>query len=205
MARSGLRRRGYLFSAVATTAAVASTAGSLSFASSSARCHRKSRSVSASLVVRHVDVRSAVLPANAIVEFEPTGPSWPQMLVVLLCGVLPMVVWWYVVVPNKRREVAASKRKGELKQYLTELAASPDAERKGEKWFYDKYLREAQLAKGSVPEGRLTEAVGEFEGQLQEALPGGGFWSFDNPIFVTLVMVACVVTVQNVQHELGLL
>mmetsp|Transcript_53493 Transcript_53493/g.174089 ORF Transcript_53493/g.174089 Transcript_53493/m.174089 type:complete len:141 (-) Transcript_53493:60-482(-) len=67
---------------------------------------------------------------------------------------------------------------------------------KAEKWMYDKYLRQAKLVDGDRPEG-MPEAIGAFEDKLQETLPGGGFWSFDNPSFVVLVVISTCIAVQT--------
>lgn len=125
--------------------------------------------------------------------------SWSQLAVVLLVTVVPYAYWWYIIVPTRRRELAGSKRRGDVKEYLEELASAPTDERKAEKWMYDKYLREAKLVDGVRQEG-LTEAVAEVENRLQDTLPGGGFWSFDNPVFVYFVLFGAFSTFQIVAH-----
>eukprot|EP00448_Togula_jolla_P015966 CAMPEP_0170573228 /NCGR_PEP_ID=MMETSP0224-20130122/2653_1 /TAXON_ID=285029 /ORGANISM="Togula jolla, Strain CCCM 725" /LENGTH=147 /DNA_ID=CAMNT_0010895801 /DNA_START=272 /DNA_END=715 /DNA_ORIENTATION=+ len=125
-----------------------------------------------------------------------------QLVVALVCTIPPYAYWWFVIVPNRRRELAKGKRKGgEVREYLEDLAAAPAAERKPERWLYDRYLREAGL-KAPRPAGSagLPEAVEALEDGLQDALPGGGFWSFDNPVFVYFVLLAAYIIFQVVSH-----
>jgi len=143
-------------------------------------------------------------PGAGLVELSAAEPQVPllQLAVVFLSTSLPFAYWWYIVVPLRRRELSASKKRGDVREYLEELAAEPEGSRKGEKWLYDKYLREAKLT--STPrEAGLPEAVGALEDGLQEALPGGGFWSFDNPVFVYLVLFAAFCVVQLVSRALN--
>mmetsp|Transcript_31184 Transcript_31184/g.85487 ORF Transcript_31184/g.85487 Transcript_31184/m.85487 type:complete len:223 (+) Transcript_31184:52-720(+) len=136
-------------------------------------------------------------PPDGLVEFDTPQPlPLLQLATVLLCTLLPFAYWWYIVVPTKRQEVARSKRRGEIREYLEDLSATPATERKAEKWLYDKYLREGKLTALPRSGPGVPEAVSAFEDGLQEALPGGGFWSFDNPVFVYLVLFGafCVVT-----------
>ena len=123
-----------------------------------------------------------------------------QAILVFLCAAIPVGYWWFVIVPFKRREVAASKSRGDLKVYLEDLAEAPPQERKPEKWFYDKYLRQGKFLEPKRSEG-LTEVVEQVEGKLQEELPGGGFWSFDNPIFVCLVALSIFCLQQILLHD----
>eukprot|EP00435_Cladocopium_sp_Y103_P064810 s797_g26.t1 len=76
------------------------------------------------------------MPAGAIVEVaSDTGQvSTFQVVVVFLCAAIPVLYWWFVIVPFKRRELATSKARGPMKNYLAELAATPQGERKEEKW-----------------------------------------------------------------------
>mmetsp|Transcript_57421 Transcript_57421/g.90987 ORF Transcript_57421/g.90987 Transcript_57421/m.90987 type:complete len:218 (-) Transcript_57421:23-676(-) len=142
------------------------------------------------------------MPAGAMVEVASnTGQlSTFQVVVVFLCAAIPVLYWWFVIVPFKRREVATSKARGPMKNYLVELAATPQQERREEKWFYDKYLRQAKLVEPRTSEG-LTEVVQTVEDELQETLPGGGFWSFDNPIFVCLVLLLLFCVQQVLLHD----
>ncbi|CAJ1344997.1 unnamed protein product, partial [Effrenium voratum] len=168
------------------------------FAGSSSSCKRLFRST-----LRIADPRMA-MPARAMVDVGVEAPQFSaaQAILVFLCAAIPLAYWWLVIVPFKRRDLASSKRKGELKEYLTTLAEAPLEERGAEKWFYDKYLRQSKLAEPG-PTG-LTKAVESLEDGLQQALPGGGFWSFDNPIFVGLVTLGIFCTQQILAHELGL-
>ena len=142
------------------------------------------------------------MPAGAIVEVASnTGQlSTFQVVVVFLCAAIPVLYWWFVIVPFKRRELATSKARGPMKNYLVELAATPQEERKEEKWFYDKYLRQGKLVEPRTSEG-LAEVVQSVEDELQETLPGGGFWSFDNPIFVCLVLLLVFCVQQVLLHD----
>lgn len=151
---------------------------------------------------RASDLR-VTLPAAAVLDVgsAPAEPSAVQILVPLLCAIIPVAYWWYVLVPFKRRELASSKRKGDMKEYLQDLAIAPAQERKPERWLFDKYLREAKLIEAGEASG-LPKAVQTVEAGLQEQLPGGGFWSFDNPIFVCLVMLLIFCATQVAMHSL---
>eukprot|EP00438_Fugacium_kawagutii_P028576 Skav232565 [mRNA] locus=scaffold3309:138281:138925:- [translate_table: standard] len=157
---------------------------------------------------RHAKIRMKVadsrmtMPAGALLDVGSNTAEVPmfQVILVLLCAGIPVLYWWFVIVPFKRRELAASKARGPLKSYLQELAVTPEEERKQEKWFYDKYLRQGKFVGTRTSEG-LTEVVQAVEDELQEALPGGGFWSFDNPIFVCLVMLAVFCAQQVLFHD----
>jgi len=127
----------------------------------------------------------------------------PTAVVVILACAVPFAVWFYVIVPSRRTDLAKSKKRGEMKEYLEELAAAPEEDRKSEKWFYDKYLREAKLVSGPREPG-VREAVEEFEGDLQKKLPGGGFLSFDNPVFVYLSFLTVFLAIQILAKVFGL-
>ncbi|CAE8589403.1 unnamed protein product [Polarella glacialis] len=196
---------------VARIAALGAALASLSWVADAfvafSSSQRKSR-IAGSPTTRHaVDYRIAP-PADGFsdgfLELGSAAPEfpWAQLAVVLLSTAVPAAYWWYIVVPNKRREMATSKRRGDMKEFLVELAAAPADKRKGEKWFYDKYMREAKLIVEPRPAG-LPEATLAFEADLQKALPGGGFWSFDNPVFVYLVAFAAFCLVQIVAHALN--
>ncbi|CAK9019825.1 unnamed protein product [Durusdinium trenchii] len=141
------------------------------------------------------------LPKGAMIDTTSSMSQIPipQAIVLLLCAAIPVGYWWFVIVPFKRREVASSKKRGPLKVYLQDLAATPSDERKQEKWFYDKYLRQGKFLEAKS-EG-LTDVVEKVEDQLQEKLPGGGFWSFDNPILVCLVALSCFCVQQILLHD----
>ena len=48
-----------------------------------------------------------------------------------------------VIVPQKRTEVAKSKRDGEIKEYITELReAEVEKKRKFERWLVDDYIQQ---------------------------------------------------------------
>lgn len=155
------------------------------------------RAARRTLVLRRVGDLRGSLPAAALLE-DSTKSDVPifQMVVVFLCAAVPVAYWWFVIVPFKRREIASSKARGPLKVYLKDLAAAP--ERKPEKWFYDKYLRQGKFLEPKR-EG-LTDVVEGVEEELQK-LPGGGFWSFDNPIFVCLVMLGIFCGQQMLLHD----
>ena len=141
-----------------------------------------------------------MLPAGAMLEASNSEVSAFQVIVVLLCATIPVLYWWFVIVPFKRRDLAISKARGPMKTYLGELATTPPEERKQEKWFYDKYLRQGKFIEPRASEG-LTEVVQVMEDEMQETLPGGGFWSFDNPIFVCLVMLLLFCMQQVLFHD----
>ena len=155
----------------------------------------------ASKVGRAADLR-VTLPASAVLSTgAAAAPPAGQVLVVTLCAVVPVMYWWYVLVPFKRRELATSKRRGDVKEYLQDLAEAPAEERRPEKWLYDKYLREAELMESTEASG-LPQVVQTVEKELQQQLPGGGFWSFDNPVFVCLTMLLIFCTTQVIMHSL---
>jgi len=158
-------------------------------------------------VARRADPRLAEAVSRTRPLPELSEPDWatllPTFAVVVTACVVPFAVWFYVVVPARRTELAKSKRRGEMKEYLKELAAAPEEDRKSEKWFYDKYLREAKLVSGPREPG-VREAVEEFEGDLQRKLPGGGFLSFDNPVFVYLSILTVFLIIQTFAKVLGL-
>mmetsp|Transcript_9899 Transcript_9899/g.22510 ORF Transcript_9899/g.22510 Transcript_9899/m.22510 type:complete len:206 (+) Transcript_9899:48-665(+) len=145
------------------------------------------------LVVRAADARLGSMTVISSDEFMAygTAPGFPfvQFIVVLLSITVPLAYWWFILVPGKRQELSRSKRRGQMKKYLTGLAASPEEDRKSEKWFYDKYLREGNVPIKPRGDG-LPEVTEAIEDRLQETLPGGGFWSFDNPVFLVFTFVA---------------
>lgn len=153
-----------------------------------------------------LDSRITQAGANTIPldEMSDVDPQFRimQLFAIVASIVVPFAAWWFYVVPNRRREIAVSKRKGEVREYLEELAESPEDTRKAEKWMYDRYLREGKLVSKDRPAG-MPEAVVAFEENLQEALPGGGFWSFDNPVFVYLVLILGFVATQLVSQALS--
>ena len=128
-----------------------------------------------------------------------------QAAVLVGTAIIPFAYWWYITVPEARLALAKDKRLegGEAREYLLDLAED-DASRPVERWFFAKWLSaakprrasEATATAATVTEASVAEeeAVAPTEPSLQELFTPASlknnatpdFWSFDNPIVVTM-------------------
>jgi hypothetical protein len=87
-------------------------------------------------------------------EFEPQISAetvTSMVLITLLCAVAA-AYWWNVVIPDRRAELAMSKRKGEVKEYLDDLReAEVLGERQAERWLFADWLRNREAKPGAIP------------------------------------------------------
>jgi hypothetical protein len=97
-----------------------------------------------------------------------------QQSIVLAGTALPALYWWRVTVPEKRLEISRSKKRGELKDVLDDLAQENDVagsptsgQKKLERWLLTDWLREEKRKEPALP-----------------FLPRSKFNSGDNPILV---------------------
>jgi hypothetical protein len=49
-------------------------------------------------------------------------------------------IWWNDVIPQKRNEVAISKRKGDIKDMLDEIRDAEPSSKRFERWFFNDWL-----------------------------------------------------------------
>lgn len=113
--------------------------------------------------------------------------------------------WWYIFVPAERRSLAKEKRRGEVKEYLEEIAG--DESRGLERWFYDDWLKRKYIRANKVPrvpQATATTAVDADGESAPKATPvpkttspadqevyvdkEPNFWSFDNPLVTTAAL-----------------
>lgn len=81
---------------------------------------------------------------DAAQTFEPQF-SAAQAAVALGAIGLPFSYWWYITVPEARIALARDKRLegGETRAFIAELDASAKGERRVERWFFSKWLKQA--------------------------------------------------------------
>jgi len=132
-----------------------------------------------------------VVDAHAAVQSQQAlGPQAPPPEV--LAGLISTVglsagaygYWDKVIVPQKRAEVAASKRKGEIKEYLEDIRG--DDERKAEQWLFTDWLE---------PNKEKTPAV--------PFLPKKKFNSGDNPVIAAAGLIVGLGIVSGILSQLG--
>ena len=77
---------------------------------------------------------------NQLKTFDPILDT-NQMLsfgLITLTLIIVTNYWWSVVIPTKRKEVAISKNKGEIKEYLENIRDNED--KNFERWFFSDWL-----------------------------------------------------------------
>ena len=155
------------------------------------------------------------------VVFEAQGD--PVQAAILLSAILlPFGYWWYITVPEARINLAKDKRLdgGGTKAFLDELAASDEA-RPVERWFFAKWLTQRKPARAKPP-AASAEASVEPEAAPAPVPPTSpqqmpltelfrpaslknnatpNFWSGDNPIVVTMGLLALLGTFASVARS----
>jgi hypothetical protein len=129
--------------------------------------------------------------------------------------------WWLIFVPAERRALASDKRRGEVKEYLEEIAG--DESRGLERWFYDDWLKRKYIRANKVPKeapvstsamassaptadaerAETTSADADVSPADQEVYMDKepNFWSFDNPIVTTTALIGGAVTIGTLLHN----
>ena len=102
-----------------------------------------------------------------------------QQGIVLAGTALPAIYWWRVTVPEKRLEISKSKKAGELKGVLDELAEEnveagtpTSGEKRLERWLLTDWLRQEKRKEPALP-----------------FLPRSKFNSGDNPILAAGLLI----------------
>ena len=117
----------------------------------------------------------------------------------------------FVGVPAERQALGKAKRKGEVREYLEELASTQDPSRAAERWFYSDWLKSGWFVKASAkrqtaaastpadaaappaPDGQQPEETGYTDTQPR-------FWSLDNPIVATGAALGSMVLLAALTH-----
>jgi len=89
--------------------------------------------------------------SNELKTFEPIL-SPEQLLSFGLITISLVIVtnyWWSVVIPAKRTEVAISKNKGEIKEYLESIRDNDD--KNLEQWFFTDWLKKNNKKEAAIP------------------------------------------------------
>ena len=94
------------------------------------------------------------------------------------------VYWDGTIVPQKRKELAKSKRKGEIKEYLDDLKEAD--ERSAEKWLMNDWLENEP--------GKEKQPAVPF-------LPSKKFNSGDNPVIATTALIMLPVLLAAALHR----
>jgi hypothetical protein len=145
---------------------------------------------------RHA-ARSAIHTTHMMEQFEAQVD--PAQFAVLLVAVgVPFGYWWYITVPEARRDLAKRKRspEGDVRQYVEELRENPD--RKAERWLYSQYLDQLPATAAQEAKRRVRPTVEDAPTQtaappsLAELFQPASlrdnatprFWSGDNPVLV---------------------
>jgi hypothetical protein len=136
------------------------------------------------------------LRAPAPVAYTPTTVETETLVqqgIVLAGTTLPALFWWRVTVPEKRLEISRSKKSGELKEVLDDLAeknaaGSPTSgEKRVERWLLTDWLRNEKRKEPALP-----------------FLPRSKFNSGDNPILAAgLLIVLTGVVSATVKQVFG--
>lgn len=123
------------------------------------------RSRNGALMVDQVVAEAAQMGPHA----PPTEVLFGLLFTSAFCAGL-YSFWDKQIVPQKRAELAASKRKGEIKEYLEEV--SMDGNRTLEQWFFNDWLNPSKEKKAAVP-----------------FLPKKKFNSGDNPVIAATALL----------------
>ena len=107
-----------------------------------------------------------------------------SMSIITAILVIVAAYWWNVVIPTKRKEVAISKRTGEIKEYLDDIRDSDD---KGfERWFLSDWLNNTKNKPAAIP-------------LLKKAKWNSG----DNPILVAFAGIFSLILVASLAERGG--
>lgn len=97
------------------------------------------------------------LTQAAAQTFEPTfNPE--QLGVVFFVIAVPFGYWWLITVPEQRLALSKNKRKGEVGEYIATL--KQEEGRPLERWFFQKWLRQARPLRKAKTASSAEEAVG---------------------------------------------
>ena len=107
-----------------------------------------------------------------------------SMGIVTFVLILVSLYWWNVVIPAKRTEVAKSKSRGEIKEYLEEIR--DDDDRNFERWFLSDWLNKSKSKPAAIP-------------FLKKAKWNSG----DNPILVAFAGIFSLVLVASIAERGG--
>uniref|UniRef100_A0A0G4FKJ7 Uncharacterized protein n=1 Tax=Chromera velia CCMP2878 TaxID=1169474 RepID=A0A0G4FKJ7_9ALVE len=135
----------------------------------------------------------SVLPSGSSIAATPEGD--PAVLLMLaVTSVLSVVAWriWdQEIVPQKRAELARSKRDGEVRSYLDQLETAEGGERSVERWFFSDWL-----SRDKGDEKKKKPAAVPF---LKKAKWNSG----DNPLVVTTGVTLLTIAVSTLAKEIG--
>jgi hypothetical protein len=98
--------------------------------------------------------------------------------------ILVSLYWWNVVIPAKRTEVAKSKNRGEIKEYLDDIR--DDDDRNFERWFLSDWLNKSKNKPAAIP-------------FLKKAKWNSG----DNPVLVAFAGIFSLVLVASIAERGG--
>jgi len=107
-----------------------------------------------------------------------------SMGIVTFVLILVSMYWWNVVIPAKRTEVAKSKSRGEIKDYLEDIRADDD--RGFERWFLSDWLNKSKNKPAAIP-------------FLKKAKWNSG----DNPVLVAFAGIFSLVLVASIAERGG--
>jgi hypothetical protein len=80
--------------------------------------------------------------------FEPQFDAVPGLLLIVATTAVAAGYWWNVLIPDRRQELAISKRRGDVKEYLDDLKeAETVGDKQLERWLLTDWLRDNKSAK----------------------------------------------------------
>ncbi len=80
--------------------------------------------------------------------FEPQFDAVPGLLLIVATTAIAAGYWWNVLIPDRRQELAISKRRGDVKEYLDDLKeAETVGDKQLERWLLTDWLRDNKSAK----------------------------------------------------------
>ncbi len=107
-----------------------------------------------------------------------------SMGIVTFALILVSLYWWNIVIPAKRTEVAKSKNRGEIKEYLDDIR--DDNDRNFERWFLSDWLNKSKNKPSAIP-------------FLKKAKWNSG----DNPVLVAFAGIFSLVLVASIAERGG--
>lgn len=107
-----------------------------------------------------------------------------SMGIVTFVLILVSLYWWNIVIPAKRTEVAKSKNRGEIKEYLDDIR--DDNDRNFERWFLSDWLNKSKNKPSAIP-------------FLKKAKWNSG----DNPVLVAFAGIFSLVLVASIAERGG--
>lgn len=160
---------------------------------------------------RHRRTRAATTRA---IVYEAQAPDASMLWTLGATGLLG-TYWWNVTVPEARARLSKDKRKGSTRAFLDDIA--DDESKSLQRWFYSNWLEAkwfkaarakrlaaaasaAAAAPASEPEAAL--AVSE-EPDAVPADKEPEFWSLDNPLVLSLAVLAGFAALATLQHSLS--